>query len=224
MANTTSRPWCVKVNIVLLGSTGFVGTAIIEQGLRRGFNFIAVARDTKKLAKFGNSISVVKGDYFDFDSIRHLFKRADVVVNTIGPPENRSSKLTATDFADAMKNLVAYVESTESKRLIHIASAGTSFNGEAITFSRKFMRALVFLVAPVVIPAKEQELQILMSSSLNWTCIRPPLITKTRKSTIVVDELRLESLSVGVEQLANFILDCAAQKLWNKKAPFVSGK
>lgn len=37
------------MKLVLLGSTGFLGTAIIEAALKRSFSVTAIARDKKKL-------------------------------------------------------------------------------------------------------------------------------------------------------------------------------
>jgi len=212
------------MKLVILGGSGFVSSAIIEQALKRNFSVIAVARDLSKLDKFSNKIEKLKADYFDLSSITSKLEQADVVISTVGPPENRKSSLTADDFANAMKELIFLIENSSTKRFIHIASAGTSYEGEYINFSRKVMRKLVSLIAPLVIPAKEQELQVLMNSSLKWTSIRPPLITRAKKGQLIADRHSLKGFTVDVNQLANFILDCAEKDLWIRQTPFVMTK
>ena len=212
------------MKLVILGGSGFVGSAIIEQALNRNFSVIAVARNLAKLDKFGNRIEKLKADYFDLSSIASKLEQADVVISTIGPPENRKSSLTADDFAKAMNKLISLMENSSSKRFIQIASAGSSYEGENINVSRKVMRKLVSLVAPLVIPAKEQELTALMNSSLKWTSIRPPLITRSRKGQLIADSHSLKGFTVDVNQLAGFILDCAEKDLWIRQTPFVMTK
>lgn len=53
------------MKLVLLGSTGFLGTAIIEAVLKRSISVTAIARDKKKLNKFNNKIEVYEADYFN---------------------------------------------------------------------------------------------------------------------------------------------------------------
>ena len=110
---------------------------------------------------------------------------SDAVVSTIGPPENRRSSLSAQDFSATMTRLVDVVDKSSHQRLVHLTSAGTSYDGEVVSFSRKVMRCLVPLVAPVVIPAKEKELAILRQSTIKWTSFRPPLITKKGKAHLI---------------------------------------
>jgi putative NADH-flavin reductase len=39
-----------EVNIVILGATGFVGSALLNEGLRRGHKVTAIVRHPEKLA------------------------------------------------------------------------------------------------------------------------------------------------------------------------------
>ena len=212
------------MKLVLIGGTGFLGRAIIEAALKRNIRLVAIARDTSKLTKFNNSIEVVKADYFELSPIANQFEAADAVISTIGPPENRTSVLTPNDFGKAMTNLVTFIDKTSNKRFVHIASAGTSYKGETISILRKLMRYLISLVAPVVIPAKEQELKVLMNSSINWTSIRPPLINNAGKGVLSANNSKQQGFTVDVNQLAEFILDCIEKNLWLKQAPFVASK
>ena len=79
------------MKLVLLGSTGFLGTAIIEAVLKRSISVTAIARDKKKLNKFNNKIEVYEADYLNLVPIEKQLEQADAVISTIGPPENRKS-------------------------------------------------------------------------------------------------------------------------------------
>ena len=123
-----------------------------------------------------------------------------------------------------MANLIIFLDKSKSKRFINIASAGTSYKGEWISLTRKLMRFLVSMVAPVVLPAKETELEMLMSSSINWTSIRTPLINSAGKGEISANSYKQQGFTVDVNQLAEFILDCVEKNKWIKQAPFLGSK
>ena len=102
-----------------------------------------------------------------------------------------------------MANLIIFLDKSKSKRFIHIASAGTSYKGERISLTRKLMRFLVSMVAPVVLPAKEKELEMLMSSSINWTSIRPPLINSAGKGEISANSYKQLGFTVDENNWRN---------------------
>ncbi len=212
------------MNIAILGASGFTGKVLLEKALERGHVIKVLARSPEKLASFGDSIQVIEGDYLNQQAINQVVEGVDVVISTIGAPATRKTSLTANDFADAMTHLVMAMEKGGVKRLINLASAGTRFEGEKVSFIRGVIRLFFSLTAPVVIPAKEKELAIVQQSSLDWTSIRPPLIQDNVPGSLQASVEFLNGNKVDVVQLANFMLDNIDSQDWIKKAPFVISK
>ena len=71
---------------------------------------------------------------------------------------------------------------------------------------------------------KEAELKALRNSSLDWTSIRPPLISKNVNGSLHVDNNQSQGFKVDVSQLAEFMLDNLEINDWIAKAPFVGTK
>jgi hypothetical protein len=123
-----------------------------------------------------------------------------------------------------MENVIQSMKKAGINRIINLSSATTSFKGESINFSRKIFRTIFNMIAPVMIPGKEKELEVLMSSDINWTNIRPPAITNKVKGKLRASEIKTLGMKVNTGQLINFMLDNIHSDEWSKKAPFVGTK
>ena len=207
--------------IAILGATGFVGRRLLLRALDRGHAVRILARDPGRLGELGPRAAIVEGDYFDPSAVRRTLRGCAAVLSTIGPPSGRRHGLVAEDFGNAMQSLEASMHDQGIRRLIYLAGAGTSCPGERIVFRRAWVRAVIRLVAPLVIPAKELELAVLMQSDLDWTCIRPPMIQEHVRGILHADEVEAQGYRIDVDQLACFMLDQIEDRTWIRKKPFV---
>ena len=105
--------------------------------LDRQFKVKVMVRSPEKLSEFGDKIEIVRGDYFDKNILSVAVKDFNVVISTIGPPENRKNELTPENFRQALKSLVEIMNDLNVQRFINLASTGTSFEGEEINFPRR---------------------------------------------------------------------------------------
>ena len=56
-------------NVVLIGASGFVGTAILNELLNRGNKVTAIVRNPEKIAISNCNLSVVKANVSDVETI-----------------------------------------------------------------------------------------------------------------------------------------------------------
>ena len=56
-------------NVVLIGASGFVGTAILSELLNRGNRVTAIVRNPEKVTIADSRLSVVKADVSDVEKI-----------------------------------------------------------------------------------------------------------------------------------------------------------
>lgn len=212
------------MKIAIFGGSGPVGLKLIQMSLERGFEIRALVRSPEKLGNLSNKIEVIKGDYFDKEMILKTIEGTKVILSTLGPPIGRKHSVKPEDYGNAMENVIQSMKKAGINRIINLSSATTSFKGESINFSRKIFRAIFNMIAPVMIPGKEKELEVLMSSDINWTNIRPPAITNKVKGKLRASESKALGMKVNTDQLINFMLDNIHSEEWSKKAPFVGTK
>jgi putative NADH-flavin reductase len=216
----SSRP-ASDLPLAILGATGFVGRHLVEQALQRGHTLRILVRSATSLDNLGPRVEILQGDYFDPRAVRRTLEGCGAVLSTIGPPSGRRHGLAAEDYGKAMQALVGAMQDAGIRRFVYLAGAGTSYPGEKIVFRRAWVRMAIRLVAPLVIPAKERELAVLMNSDLDWTCIRPPMIREVRQGKLHADEHRAQGYRVDVDQLVGFMLDQIQDSTWIRKNPFV---
>jgi uncharacterized protein len=72
------------MKIALIGATGFVGSAILQEGLQRGHEVTAIVRHPEKLQPHAN-LHPQKGDVYNEDEVVRLVAGHDAVISAFNP-------------------------------------------------------------------------------------------------------------------------------------------
>jgi putative NADH-flavin reductase len=212
------------MKIAILGSTGFVGKVLIKKAIARGYEIKTLVRDPGKINELSDKINMIQGSVFESSSLKAVIEGTEVVLSTVGPPPGKPCN--PGQYKDAMKNIVAIMDKHGIKRYIHIGGAvHRGGENEIWDFKRKLLRFFLNLMSKPILQAKEGEWEVLKSSNLDWTLVRPPRIASgSISANLYADEKYLYSLQIGVEDLTDFILDQIKSHEWIRKAPLVSSK
>jgi hypothetical protein len=127
-------------------------------------------------------------------------------------------------YRNAMQDLVEAMNRHGIRRLIHIGGAvHAGGDHENWPLSRRFLRFFLTMLSKPVLIAKHMEWEVLKSSDLEWTLVRPPAITRGRATgNLTIDEKNLKSLKVSVEDLTDLIIEQINARDWIRKAPLIS--
>lgn len=71
--------------IVLIGASGFVGSAILNEALNRGFEITAVVRHPEKIKINNENLKVVQADVSSLEEVCRVSKGADAVISAFSP-------------------------------------------------------------------------------------------------------------------------------------------
>ena len=74
--------------IVLIGASGFVGSALLNEALNRGFEVTAVVRHPEKIKIENEHLKVKKADVSSLDEVCEVCKGADAVISAFNPGWN----------------------------------------------------------------------------------------------------------------------------------------
>lgn len=211
------------MKITILGSTGFVGKVLIKKAIAAGYQVKTLARNPKKLEEIKDMIEIVEGSVFESSSIEAAIEGAEAVLSTVGPPQT-GKPFDPCQYEMAMKDIVRIMDKHGIKRYIHIGGAvHKGGEDEVWNFGRKFLRLFLNLLGKQILIAKYLEWEVLKSSDLDWTLVRPPRIAnQTASGSISVDEKNLKNLKVSVDDLTDFILQQISSEEWIRKAPLIS--
>ncbi|MBR1881837.1 MAG: NAD(P)H-binding protein [Muribaculaceae bacterium] len=109
--------------VLLIGATGFVGSAILNELLARGHKVTAVVRDPSKLE--GQAVTAVKEDVANVDAITALAKGKDAVISAYNPGWTNPN--IATLITENYPKILAAAKQSGVARLLIVGGAGTLF-------------------------------------------------------------------------------------------------
>ena len=108
-------------NVVLIGASGFVGTAILNELLNRGHKVTAIVRDPTKVTASNPNLKVVQADVTDTDVLIEASKGKDAY-----NPGWKNPNI----YEETLKNYPLIVDSVKKagvERLLIVGGAGTLF-------------------------------------------------------------------------------------------------
>lgn len=112
-------------NIVLIGASGFVGTAILNELLNRGHKVTAIVRDPAKVTASNPNLKVIQADVTDTDVLIEASKGKDAVISAYNPGWKNPNI-----YEETLKNYPLIVDSMKKagvERLLIVGGAGTLF-------------------------------------------------------------------------------------------------
>lgn len=72
-------------NVVLIGASGFVGSAILREALNRGHRVTAVVLNPEKITIENPNLTVVKADATNPDTLAALARGKDAIISAYNP-------------------------------------------------------------------------------------------------------------------------------------------
>src|SRR5215207_915040 len=112
----------MTMKIALIGATGFVGSALLQEALNRGHEVTAIVRHPEKLQPQAR-LRPVKGDVYDPDEVAGLVAAHDAVISAFNPgwgnPDIYAQQVKGT------RAIIDAVKKAGIKRLLVVGGAGS---------------------------------------------------------------------------------------------------
>lgn len=111
-------------NVLLIGATGFVGSAVLNELVSRGNKVTTVVRNIEKLAK-SDLVNVVKEDVANVDAIAKLAEGKDAIISAYNPGWTNPD--IATLITENYPKILEAAKKSGVERLLIVGGAGTLF-------------------------------------------------------------------------------------------------
>lgn len=111
--------------ILLIGASGFVGSAILKEALDRGHQVTAVVRHPDKITTVNKNLTVKKGDVSLSDTVANLGKSADAVISAYNPGWKNPD--IAEETTRGYTAILQGVRKSGVKRFLVVGGAGSLF-------------------------------------------------------------------------------------------------
>lgn len=112
-------------NIVLIGASGFVGSAILKEALDRGHKITALVRHPEKIKTMHPNLIIKQGDVFNIKTVIDTCKNTDAVISAYNPGWTNPN--IAAETTQAYESIIEGVKKAGIKRLQVVGGAGSLF-------------------------------------------------------------------------------------------------
>lgn len=112
-------------NVVLIGASGFVGSAILNELLTKGHKVTAIVRNPQKINVENPNLAVIKADVSDTNTLINACKGKDAVISAYNPGWTNPHI-----YEETLRNyplILDAVKQSGVKRLLCVGGAGTLF-------------------------------------------------------------------------------------------------
>jgi len=111
------------MKVALIGASGFVGKALLNELVSRGNEVVAIARDTEKIENRDDKVTKVAVDVLDTDKLTETLKGVDAIISAFNAGWTNPNLYDDTIAgAEAIQKAV---KTSGVKRYIFIGGAGT---------------------------------------------------------------------------------------------------
>jgi putative NADH-flavin reductase len=188
------------MKIVVFGGTGRTGREVVRLAIQAGDEVSVLARSVSSLGVEHPRLRVSAGDVTDAGAVAEIVAGQDAVVSALGITRGPPS----TVCTDGVANIVAAMTARGVRRLVVVSAFGAADSRDRSQYSR-----LVWLAKRANMQDKETMEQVVRSSSLDWTIVRPPALGNGQASGAYETsaDLRMRVTSrVNRADLADFML------------------
>ncbi len=148
--------------ILITGATGFVGTNLLKEMLKQGFQARCLIRNPSKAEGVNQpGVELVKGDVTDRDSITKALEdgKVETAVHLVGILAETGRATFKAIHTEGTRNMVDACKEKNVKRFVHISALGTRENARSQYHKTKW----------------EAE-EIIRASGLDYTIFRPSVL------------------------------------------------
>jgi uncharacterized protein YbjT (DUF2867 family) len=163
------------MRVLVFGASGRTGRLVVKESLERGHQVLAFVRDPARFDISHPHLTVMQGDVRSATDVDLAVQRADAVVSVIGPipPSSAGENICSVGVA----NMIDSMSKHGVKRLICLSDYG---NGE--TKTRDLYARYLWLTIRAHLEDKERMEERVKSSGLDWTIVRPTILTDGEKT------------------------------------------
>ncbi|CUU09871.1 Nucleoside-diphosphate-sugar epimerase [Candidatus Kryptobacter tengchongensis] len=162
---------------LVTGGTGFIGSHLVDELLRRGYDIRCIVRDTSNLKWLdGKNVEILKGSLFDTDFLKKAIKDVDYVYHIAGVTKGKNYQDYYRGNVETTRNLLnASLENQKLKKFIlasSLAAVGPGDDAIPVDETREYKPITSYGKSK----AEAEKLALSFKDKLPITIVRPPSV------------------------------------------------
>jgi putative NADH-flavin reductase len=160
-----------SMNLLVFGSTGPSGIPLIQQAVEQGHHVTAFARNSAAITFAHEHLRIHQGNILDAASVDAAVQLQDVVLSTLGVRKIGKNKI----LSDGTKNIINAMQRHNIRRFICETSLGVGDSRGQMSWIFENVFRTTYLRN--IFDDKEIQEQYIRESNLDWTIVRPAMLT-----------------------------------------------
>jgi putative NADH-flavin reductase len=207
------------MRLAIFGASGATGKELVAQALERGHRVTAFVRTLGRLERKDGEPDIVLGDVANLVAVTRAIADSDAVLSALGVGRPLRSDPAVVR---GVRNIVTVMQKHGPARLIYLSVLGVQEAKEQFGPLGKFVSR--FIVKNEVADHEEKE-RIIRHSNLDWTIVRPSVLTNGRHTGAYRDgvDIRAHSLvpMISRADVAEFMLNQVSDRTYLRRAAAV---
>ena len=190
------------MKLVVFGSTGGIGTQVVEQALAAGHTVTAVARRPSAITFRHEHFEVVQGDVLAPQTIRGAIAGKDAVVSAVGVRDRAPTTL----YSEGVANMIQAMQSAHVCRLICVSASGLE---PGPLWERLIAKPILWAVFKEMYSDLVRMEVVVERGLIDWTILRPPRLTngpRTGQYQVALNKHLRRILFISRADCADFIV------------------
>lgn len=210
--------------LLVIGASRGIGLAVVKRALERGHAVRAFARSAARIPIEHPALEKMAGDARSPEDLRRALDGMGAVVLTLGVPPDPRFIIGPVDlFSTATRALLPAMQEAGVRRLVAVTGFGAGDSRPAIALLQRLPFQLVFGRAYA---DKDIQEQLVRDSGLDWTLVRPGVLTNGRgtgRLRVLAEPSTWRNGIVSRADVADFIVAQIDSREFVHKAPVVIG-
>lgn len=207
------------MRVLVLGATGGTGRLIVREAIAAGHEVVALVRDKTRVGNLSGA-TLAEGDARDGASLAAALVGCGGAISSLGTKMSPFKKVTL--LSTATDALVKVMEKQGVRRLVCITGLGAGDSRGHGGFV--FDRLILPLLLRHVYADKDRQEAAVRRSNLDWTLVRPVVLSDkpaTGQVRALVDLAEVHGGSIPRGDVARFVVAELTDRRWTRQAPLI---
>ena len=211
------------MKISVLGASRGTGAEAVRIALERGHEVTAFARSPEKLALQHPSLTLLRGDFHQPESVDGAVRGRDAVLVTASATGLAGFKQNPNYFSQGTAYAIDAMKKWGVRRLVVLSALGTGDSRKLVNFFVDKIAISFLLKAPF--EDHERQEAMVRASGLDWVIARPGRLTDGPARRQYVKKASVEKVpsSISRADVADFLVTAAETDAWIHQAVQIGG-
>ncbi len=202
------------MKLIIFGATGGTGLELVQQALEAGHEVTAFVRNAGQVKVNHERLNVVEGDVLNLAGVQQAIQNQDVVICSLGAKAMDKDMLRA----NGTRNIIDGMHLAGVGRLVCLSALGCGESRTLLPFFYKYLICPIFLRH--VYRDHEIQEKYVRSSELDWTIVRPAVLTNGQLTRTYLhgDMAASKPLKMKISRadVADFMLKQLSESIFGK--------